>query len=335
TAKNSADVNDLSAPVLADPQILNQSATQLALALSATDASNDVFYYIEDAANAYAEVLLGNQISLPLAEGTNYNFRITAIDFSGNESEAKTVSVTGQAFECNNLLAGKTLLLGTGDLAPYFAPNWVANTNYSVDVNGDNISFNLDDATYDQIWQAQFRITVETPLVVTPEQSYSLLMDVTSNNNTPFYAKFFDKTDSQMMEICGMANTVAAGTATHLAAYDITCPAGLTQISQILFAFGGNPANTQIQVSDISVCGEASLGIIKNIDAARIALYPNPASGKLVVSGLAKPAQATVSDLTGKTVLSQVAKDEINVAGLSSGVYFLKINNQTIKFIKK
>jgi len=95
TIANSADASDKEAPALADPTVVSQTGTQLNLSLSATDNSGNYFYYIKDGANNFSQVSFLDNVTLNLTAGINYNFSIYAVDFSGNMSEAKTVSVQG------------------------------------------------------------------------------------------------------------------------------------------------------------------------------------------------------------------------------------------------
>lgn len=72
---------------------------------------------------------------------------------------------------------------------------------------------------------------------------------------------------------------------------------------------------------------------------AKTALYPNPASSTLYVKSDTAFSSYTVYDVTGKVIVqnNNVASDaaSINVEGLAPGVYFVKVNNQSLKFIKK
>lgn len=72
------------------------------------------------------------------------------------------------------------------------------------------------------------------------------------------------------------------------------------------------------------------------IESNSLSVYPNPAGNTLHIKGNGSNVSARIHDLTGKTVLSRVlSESEIDVSELSRGVYFLKINNQTVKFIKE
>ena len=83
----------------------------------------------------------------------------------------------------------KTLYRKDGE-NPYFAPGWTPNDNYSFSIEDNEVSINLNDATFD-MWQAQFPIFVETPVALEAGEKYSLIIDVATNKNLPFYAKFF------------------------------------------------------------------------------------------------------------------------------------------------
>jgi hypothetical protein len=68
-----------------------------------------------------------------------------------------------------------------------------------------------------------------------------------------------------------------------------------------------------------------------------LSVYPNPAAHTLRIRGIDGSVVAVrIFDLTGKTVLSRtLSEGEIDIAGLSRGVYFLRVKNRTVKFIKK
>lgn len=90
TKKTSSVDGDVTAPVLGTPKVVSQVGTILELSLSATEV-NDYFYYITDVDNGFEEVVFTDDVKLTLEDGKDYTFTITAIDFSGNESEPKTL----------------------------------------------------------------------------------------------------------------------------------------------------------------------------------------------------------------------------------------------------
>lgn len=316
TKPNSQNTSDRTAPTLADPVISNQSSVSLELTLSATDDSEDFFYYVTDEDNDYEVVSFFNVINITLEPETDYNFSIQAIDFSGNVSETKTVSVTGKTFECNNLLADKAFALEK----VHFAPNWAESTNYTASVANNALSVHLGDATTSQ-WQAQFWLSINTPLTLTPGQRYSLLVDVEASDNAQFYAKVADNDDSSaFMEI--PLQVVYGGEMTTLAAYDLVCPEALTQISKIVFDFGNSPV-VDLVISNISVCGAGPSTGFDKINADELAVYQSDEMISIISENTLKSAK--LYSVTGQPVKINVSNNQIKTTGLSNGIYILTV----------
>lgn len=76
---------------------------------------------------------------------------------------------------------------------------------------------------------------------------------------------------------------------------------------------------------------------INNNSLTSISIFPNPATNYFTVSGLETENLLTIVDLSGKMVMQQqISPDEhISIAGLSKGIYIVKVNNKTIKLIVK
>ena len=68
--------------------------------------------------------------------------------------------------------------------------------------------------------------------------------------------------------------------------------------------------------------------------AASVSVYPNPVESIIYIDGLDADADIQVLDLNGK-LLKQEKAQQIDVNDLQSGSYLLKIDNNSIKFIKK
>ncbi len=66
------------------------------------------------------------------------------------------------------------------------------------------------------------------------------------------------------------------------------------------------------------------IGVNESEDS-NIAVYPNPASNTLHVSGLSQGASMAVFDITGRQVTPTSYADEINVSELHDGLYLLTI----------
>jgi hypothetical protein len=75
----------------------------------------------------------------------------------------------------------------------------------------------------------------------------------------------------------------------------------------------------------------------------RATVYPNPFDDHIVISGISETAKVSISDLSGRTIAEYVNISNnqtiSNLEKLTSGVYFLKIeegkNQFTQKLIKK
>jgi surface protein len=69
-----------------------------------------------------------------------------------------------------------------------------------------------------------------------------------------------------------------------------------------------------------------------------IAVYPNPAKDKLFIQGLSKPSKVSIYNVFGKLVFSKTTSSELDLEGLQSGLYIVKIRDQqketTRKFVK-
>ncbi|MFT4806178.1 MAG: surface protein [Psychroserpens sp.] len=69
-----------------------------------------------------------------------------------------------------------------------------------------------------------------------------------------------------------------------------------------------------------------------------ISVYPNPAKDKLCILGLSRPSKVSIYNVLGKLVFSETTSNEVDLKGLQSGVYIVKIMDQqketTRKFIK-
>ncbi|PZU90993.1 MAG: hypothetical protein DI529_01930 [Chryseobacterium sp.] len=78
---------------------------------------------------------------------------------------------------------------------------------------------------------------------------------------------------------------------------------------------------------------------VKDNDLKKHTVYPNPATDYIIVNNLKVGSNLELIDSSGKllkTISTKSTKEEINVRGLSSGVYYLKSDGEFIqKFIKK
>lgn len=66
----------------------------------------------------------------------------------------------------------------------------------------------------------------------------------------------------------------------------------------------------------------------------KVYIFPNPVKNLLLITGVNESEELTVYDITGLCLL-QTTGNSLEVSLLSSGIYFLKVKNQILKFVKK
>lgn len=236
-------------------------------------------------------------------------------------------------YECtNNLFNAADWTLGT----VYFAPNWVESTNYTAAFADGVLNFTMGDAVpAGDLWQVQVPLQIATAMPVDNTKTFGISMDVTTDSNLPFYVKFMDTDDNVFIEM--PLTAASAGTST-VEIFNVSAVGPLTQISKVLFAFGGGntPANTNFTVGNITLCDQMQeVTAVDNTQANTFAVFPNPVSDVVTIAGLTKATMVSVTDLAGKTVLQTVTDGTLNLQNLKGGIYLLNIENQVIKLIKK
>jgi hypothetical protein len=77
---------------------------------------------------------------------------------------------------------------------------------------------------------------------------------------------------------------------------------------------------------------------VDNENQLAISVYPNPTKDKLCIQGLSTSSKISIYTVLGKLVFSETTSSEVDLKGLQSGVYIVKITDQqketTRKFIK-
>ncbi len=216
----------------------------------------------------------------------------------------------------NNLLEGMNMTVGEN----YYAPGWNPINTYTSGFAGGEVNITLPAAT-SEVWQGQFRFLFATPVVIDHDKKYGIMMTVRANNNLPFYAKFMDTDDNAFFEI--PRTTVNAGTVT-LKVMDLTPSAALTQITRVLFDFGGNPANTNIVVSDLTICDSFEAAGISEVVLTKGISYNQDANVIQVY------AENGISSAKLYTIGGQIAASgtsEIGISALPKGIYILSVKD--------
>lgn len=85
----------------------------------------------------------------------------------------------------------------------------------------------------------------------------------------------------------------------------------------------------------VSVTRQTEAGLYNKSRTTSV-IYPNPAINEFRITGIERMAQLTITNLSGKIMQSCMISsgESINIASLIKGIYFVKVNDQTLKLIK-
>jgi hypothetical protein len=81
-------------------------------------------------------------------------------------------------------------------------------------------------------------------------------------------------------------------------------------------------------------CPAVTTGILDSEIADLITIYPNPVTNILYINQKKESQQCSIYNYLGIKVIEQTG-NKIDVSSLSSGIYFLQIENNTMKFVKQ
>jgi hypothetical protein len=101
----------------------------------------------------------------------------------------------------------------------------------------------------------------------------------------------------------------------------------LTQSSS--FTMTGTDAKGCSNTAIFAISVDPCTGLAKNSAVNGVNVFPNPTTGKLSVNlGGIKNANVSVTDLTGRTLITRTASDaaELDLSGYAAGVYYVKIH---------
>ncbi|WP_026705866.1 LamG-like jellyroll fold domain-containing protein [Flavobacterium soli] len=115
--------------------------------------------------------------------------------------------------------------------------------------------------------------------------------------------------------------------------------AGLTTLTNEMGTLNGTLNNFALTGTTSNWGSEEELAT-NNFMTSKVSIYPNPTSSQIHFSGFSEINTIKIVDLAGRVILTQEEiKSQtatVNVADLTSGVYFAIINqSETIKFIKQ
>jgi len=76
---------------------------------------------------------------------------------------------------------------------------------------------------------------------------------------------------------------------------------------------------------------------IPNISTSSLSIFPNPVFENFTINGVTEDTLVKITDLNGRIVLQRIvaANEQISISHLPAGVYFVRVNGETAKIVKR
>lgn len=302
----------------------NPTASSVALSWTASTDNVGVTGYDVYANNVLKATVTGTSTTVQgLASSTTYNFHVIAKDAAGNSSPQSNIAT-------ETTLAGTgggTGTCGTEDFTNIPA----SSSSYATRTwTNNNITWTATDARTDQTLNGK-AITLRNGTL-----SSSTISGGISSLTVKTQVKFGDPSTANVLVNDVVVGTIAYNTtATTTTINLINIPGDV-----IIKITNTSTSGDRFAIDDLSWTCAASLSTVENSKEKAFSIYPNPVKNQeLFVKGenLNKVLKAEIYDLSGK-LIKNIANpfknsNKINLHGLAKGVYILKTDNNTTKFI--
>lgn len=312
-------------PPTAPTNLIANNPTSSTVALSWTASTDNIGVAGYD---VYANGVLKTTVSgtsttvQGLASSTAYNFHVIAKDAAGNLSPQSntatetTLAGTGGGGTC-----------GTEDFSniPASASSYATRT-----WTNNNITWTATDARTDQTLNGK-AITLRNGTL-----SSSTISGGISSLTVKTQVKFGDPSTANVLVNDVVVGTIAYNTTATTTTINLINIPGDVVIKITNTSTGGD----RFAIDDLSWTCATSLSTVENSKDKGFSVYPNPVRNhELFVKGenLNKVSKAEIYDLSGKLIknITNTFKNsnKINLHGLAKGVYILKTDNNSTKFI--
>lgn len=312
-------------PPTAPTNLIANNPTSSTVALSWTASTDNIGVAGYD---VYANGVLKTTVSgtsttvQGLASSTAYNFHVIAKDAAGNLSPQSntatetTLAGTGGGGTC-----------GTEDFSniPASASSYATRT-----WTNNNITWTATDARTDQTLNGK-AITLRNGTL-----SSSTISGGISSLTVKTQVKFGDPSTANVLVNDVVVGTIAYNTTATTTTINLINIPGDVVIKITNTSTGGD----RFAIDDLSWTCATSLSTVENSKDKGFSVYPNPVRNhELFVKGenLNKVSKAEIYDLSGKLIKNITNpfknSNKINLHGLAKGVYILKTDNNSTKFI--
>lgn len=302
----------------------NPTASTVALSWTASTDNVGVTGYDVYANNVLKATVTGTSTTVQaLASSTTYNFHVIAKDAAGNSSpQSNTATETTFAGS-----GGGTGTCGTEDFTniPASASSYATRT-----WTNNNITWTATDARTDQTLNGK-AITLRNGTL-----SSSTISGGISSLTVKTQVKFGDPSTANVLVNDVVVGTIAYNTTATITTINLINIPG----DVIIKITNTSTSGDRFAIDDLSWTCATSLSTVENSKDKGFSVYPNPVKNhELFVKGenLNKVLKAEIYDLSGK-LIKNIANpfknsNKINLHGLVKGVYILKTDNNTTKFI--
>lgn len=302
----------------------NPTASTVALSWTASTDNVGVTGYDVYANNVLKATVTGTSTTVQaLASSTTYNFHVIAKDAAGNSSpQSNTATETTLAGS-----GGGTGTCGTEDFTniPASASSYATRT-----WTNNNITWTATDARTDQTLNGK-AITLRNGTL-----SSSTISGGISSLTVKTQVKFGDPSTANVLVNDVVVGTIAYNTTATITTINLINIPG----DVIIKITNTSTSGDRFAIDDLSWTCATSLSTVENSKDKGFSVYPNPVKNhELFVKdeNLNKVLKAEIYDLSGK-LIKNIANpfknsNKINLYGLAKGVYILKTDNNTTKFI--
>ena len=320
-----APTTDTTAPT-APTNLVANNPTSSTVALSWTASTDNVGVTGYD---IYANGVLKSTVSgtsttvQVLNSSTTYDFYVIAKDAAGNPSAQSNIAT-------ETTLAGSGGGTGTCGTEDFENITGTGNGYGTRTWTNNNITWTATDARIDQTITGK-AITLQNGSLTSSSISGGIgTLTVTTQR------KFGGTSSNLNLQI----NGTTVGTIPYSDAVTTTTISNINVSGNIIIKLINPVASNRVAIDDLSWTCAASLSTIENSKEKAFNIYPNPVKNhELFVKGenLSKISKAEIYDLSGK-LIKNIANpfknsNKINLHGVTKGVYILKTDNNTTKFI--
>lgn len=316
--------NDTQAPT-APTNLIANNPTANTISLSWTASTDNVGvtgYEIYVNGVLYSTVTGTSATVMGLNPSTTYSFYIVAKDAAGNAS-----SQSNTATETTLAGGGSTTTCGTED----FESITGSGNGYATRIwTNNNITWTATDARVDQTINGK-AITIYNGSLTSSTISGGIQsLTVTTQR------KFGGSSSALNVEI----NGVVVGTVPYSDVVTTTTISNINVSGNIIIKLVNPVSSNRVAIDDLTWTCAGTLSTVEISKDKTFSIYPNPVKNNaLFVKGedLNKISKAEIYDLSGKLMTSITDpfknSNKINLHGLTKGIYILKTDNNSAKFI--